>query len=129
MASSQGLNYHYQIMSNKRYALKALLLVQTIGLLIYTFIAIQNDGGNFLARAFEFAASLSWMGQFALDFQCYLMLSALWIAWRNKFSSQSILIAVVAMILGIIVFAPYLLFLLSKEQGNLKKVLVGDNDL
>jgi hypothetical protein len=112
--------------NNKLNFLKGLLVVQTIGLLVYTFIAIQNDGENFLARAIEFATSMTWMGQFALDFQCYLMLSALWIAWRTKFSIKSILIAIVAMILGIIVFAPYLLFLLTKEKGNLKRVLIGD---
>lgn len=113
---------------NKQYALKGLLLIQTIGLLVYTAIAIQNDGGNFLARAEEFALSMTWMGQFALDFQCYLILSALWIAWRNKFSGSSIALAVVAMILGIIVFAPYLLYLLAKEKGSLKQVLLGKRE-
>jgi hypothetical protein len=113
---------------NKHYLLKGLLIIQTLGLLIYTAIAIQNDGANFLARAQEFATSMTWMGQFALDFQCYLMLSALWIAWRNKFSIKSILIAVVAMILGIIVFAPYLLFLITKEKGDLKRVLIGERE-
>jgi hypothetical protein len=110
----------------KQIFLKGLLIIQTLGLLIYTIIAIQNDGGNFLARAIEFATSLTWMGQFALDFQCYLILSALWVAWRNKFSINSIVISVVAMILGIIVFAPYLLYLLSKEKGDLKRVLIGN---
>ncbi len=114
-------------MSNpkKNIALKALLIIQTIGLLIYTGIAIKNDGGNFLAKAIEFAGSLSWMGQFALDFQCYLMLSALWLAWRDKYSSRSILLALLAMVLGIIVFAPVLLHLLYKEKGDLKRVLLG----
>jgi hypothetical protein len=46
--------------------------------------------------------------------------------WRNKFSAKSIAIGFIAMILGIIAFAPYLLFLLIKENGNLKKVLLGD---
>jgi hypothetical protein len=110
----------------KQTFLKGLLIIQTLGLLLYTIIAIQNDGGNFLARAIEFITSLMWKGQFALDFQCYLILSALWVAWRNKFSVNSIVIAVVAMILGIIVFAPYLLYLLSKEQGDLKRVLIGN---
>ncbi|WKK82931.2 hypothetical protein [Marivirga arenosa] len=110
----------------KQKFLKGLLIIQTLGLLIYTVIAIQNDGGNFLARAIEFATSLTWMGQFALDFQCYLILSALWVAWRNNFSINSIVIAIVAMILGIIIFAPYLLFLLSKEKGDLKRVLIGN---
>lgn len=111
---------------NKHYFLKGLLIIQTLGLLIYTVIAIQNDGANFLARAQEFATSMTWMGQFALDFQCYLILSALWIAWRDKFSLNSIIIAIVAMILGIIVFAPYVLYLLSKEKGDLKRILIGN---
>jgi hypothetical protein len=34
----------------------------------------------------------------------------------------------VAMILGIIVFAPYLLYLISKEKGNLKTILIGDRE-
>jgi hypothetical protein len=106
--------------------LMGLLIVQTLGLLIYTIIAIQNDGVNFLARAQEFVASMTWMGQFALDFQCYLMLSALWIAWRNKFSAKSVVMSILAMILGIIVFAPYLIYLLSKEKGDLKGVLIGN---
>jgi hypothetical protein len=106
--------------------LRGLLLIQTVGLLIYTVIAIQNDGANFLSKALEFISSMTWMGQFALDFQCYLVLSALWIAWRNKFSFSSIMIGVAAMILGIIVFAPYLLYLLSKENGDLKEVLIGN---
>lgn len=112
--------------SSGLYALQALLLIQTIGLLIYTIIAMKNDGFNFFARAQEFALSMTWMGQFALDFQCYLILSALWIIWRNKFSGNSILMAVVAMILGIIVFAPYVLYLTFAEGGDVKKVLVGD---
>jgi hypothetical protein len=105
--------------------LKALLIIQTIGLVGYTVIAMQHDGINFLARAQQFVTSMTWMGQFTLDFQCYLILSALWIAWRNRFSAYSMLIAIVAMVLGIIVFAPYVLYLLSKHEGDLKRVLLG----
>ncbi|MEM9545186.1 MAG: hypothetical protein AAGA77_04400 [Bacteroidota bacterium] len=108
--------------------LKALLIVQTIGVLAYTAIAIQNDGFNFLGRAQEFVLSMTWMGQFALDFQCYLILSALWISWRDRFSAKSILLAITAMIFGIIVFAPYLLNLLYKEKGNIARVLIGNRN-
>lgn len=114
---------------HKQYFLKGLLILQTVGLLIYTVIAIQNDGGNFFLRAQEFAFSMNWMGQFALDFQCYLVLSALWIAWRNRFSVSSIAFAVVAMILGILVFAPYVFYLLVKEKGDLVRVLIGDRSV
>lgn len=113
-------------MKNNNLIFKSVLWVQTIGLLAYTVVAINNDGINFLAKAQKFVTSMTWMGQFALDFQCYLILSALWIAWRGRFTVKAITIAVIAMILGIIVFAPYLLFLLSKENGDLKRVLIGD---
>ena len=113
-------------MNNKHYTFKFLLVLQTLGLLIYTGIAIQNDGVNFVGRFLEFIFSMKWMGQFTLDFQCYLILSALWIAWRNKYSRNSIVLAVVAAILGIIIFAPYILYLLSKEDGDISKVLIGD---
>jgi len=112
--------------NNKLYFFKGFLIIQTIVLLIYTALAIINDGGNFLLRAQEFVFSLKWIGQFTLDFNAYLMLSAIWIAWRNKFSGLSILFALTAMILGIIVFAPYLLYLLSKEKGDLERVLIGN---
>ncbi|MCR9253331.1 MAG: hypothetical protein NXI20_23155 [bacterium] len=112
-------------MKNNQYALKALLIIQTIGLLIYTVIAIHNDGGNFFLRAIEFSQSLKWIGQFTLDFNCYLILSALWIMWRNQFSTQCIAFGIIAMILGIIVFAPYLLYLISKEKGDLLRVIAG----
>ncbi|MEQ8238155.1 MAG: hypothetical protein RIA69_03035 [Cyclobacteriaceae bacterium] len=111
---------------NNHFAFKSLLVLQTVGLLTYTIIAINNDGSNFLSRALEFSMSLKWIGQFTLDFNCYLILSALWIMWRDKFSNSSIIFGVIAGILGIIVFAPYLLFLLSQEKGDLKKVFVGN---
>lgn len=103
-----------------------LLIIQTLGLIVYTIIAIQQDGMNFLARAQEFVLSMTWMGQFALDFSCYLLLSGLWIMWRNKFSGRAISIAIIAMILGIIVFAPYLLYLIITEKGDIQRVLVGN---
>lgn len=112
--------------NRKQLFLKGLLIIQTIGLLAYTVIAIKNDGVNFLTRAQEFMLSMKWIGQFTLDFNCYLMLSALWIAWRNKFTGKSILLAIIAAVLGIIVFAPYLLLLIQKENGSISKVLIGD---
>lgn len=111
--------------SNNQLFLKSLLVLQTLALLVYTFIAIQNDGLNFLLRAYEFATSLTWIGQFSLDFSCYLILSGLWVMWRNKFTNSSIFLGIVAMILGIIVFAPYVLYLILTEKGDLKAVLIG----
>ncbi len=112
--------------NNSQNVLKSLLIVQTFGLLVYTMYVGANDGFIFLQVAINNALSLTWNGQFALDFSCYLVLSGLWIMWRNKFAPASVVFAVVAMIMGIVVFAPYLLYLLNKENGNLKQVLLGD---
>lgn len=113
-------------MNNKQLALKALLALQTAGLLLYTARVGAANGWDFIGVAWSNVLSMSWNGQFSLDFSCYLLLSGVWIMWRNKFSLSAIVIATVAMILGIIVFAPYVGYLLLKEQGNIEKVLLGN---
>jgi hypothetical protein len=105
---------------------KTLLVIQTIGLFVYTFIAFQTEGTDLFSVFLANIKSLTWNGQFNLDFLCYLTLSGLWIMWRDKFNGKSIFIGIVATILGIIFFAPYLLWLINKENGDLKRVLVGD---
>ena len=110
---------------NNQYFLKTVLLLQTIALLIYTFITIQNDGINVPGKAMEYVNTMAWIGQFSLDFSCYLLLSGLWVMWRNRFTKSSIVLGLLTMIFGIILFAPYLLYLLRQEKGNIEAVLVG----
>jgi hypothetical protein len=105
--------------------LKGILFLQTIILLVYTAFAVQNEGWGFLQIAATNVGSLTWSGQFALDFACYLMLSGIWIMWRNKFKAQSMILGIAAMILGIVVFAPFVIYLLGKEKGDLRKVILG----
>jgi len=113
--------------SNKtQFFLKTLLLVQTALLVIYTVYTVKNEGWSLFQVIINSVQSLNWNGQFNLDFSCYLILSGLWIMWRNQFSFSSILIALVAMIIGIMFFAPYLFYLLIVEKGDLKKVLIGN---
>jgi hypothetical protein len=105
---------------------KTLLVIQSLGLLAYTFIAFQTEGATLFSVALNNLKSLTWSGQFNLDFLCYLTISGIWIMWRNKFSRISILVGTCAMILGIVFFAPYFLWLMNKENGDLKRVIVGD---
>lgn len=105
---------------------KTLLIVQTIGLLTYTFFSYQTEGAGLISVFAQNVFSLNWSGQFNLDFFCYLTLSGIWIMWRNKFSNKSILLGVAAMIFGIVLFAPYLFWLTIKENGEIKRVLIGD---
>jgi hypothetical protein len=112
--------------NNSQTLLKSLVTIQTIALLVYTCFAIKNEGWTLFNVLSNNISSLNWNGQFNLDFSCYLALSGIWIMWRNKFSISSIIFAVIAMIIGIIAFAPYLLYLITKEKGDLKKVLTGN---
>lgn len=111
---------------NNQSLIKILLVLQTIALLVYTFFAFQNEGADLFQIFIANIASMTWNGQFNLDFSCYLTLSGVWIMWRNKFNSTSILVGLTAMILGIIVFAPYVLYVLKKENGDLSKLLIGN---
>lgn len=104
--------------------LKGLLLLQAFVVLVYTFMAFKSGGANLFTVFLDNIYALNWSGQFNLDFLCYLLLSGLWIMWRNQFSTSSIMIGISAMILGIIFFAPYVFWLLYKEKGNLRQVLV-----
>lgn len=105
--------------------LKAILIVQTIAVLVYTIVAFKNEGNQIFGIFLANLQSLTWNGQFNLDFSCYLLLSGLWIMWRNNFSTNAVVIAIAAMVVGIMVFAPYVLYLLVNTKGDLKKVLIG----
>jgi hypothetical protein len=109
-------------------ALIALLILQTVSLMAYTIYVGSEHGWNFLDVAISNISSLTWNGQFGLDFSSYLVLSGIWIMWRNCFSLKSILIAALAMIVGIIIFAPYFLFLMVKEKGDICRVLIGNRN-
>ncbi len=112
--------------SNKsQYLLKSILIIQTIALIIYTYFAVKNEGWTLFNVITTNVLSLNWNGQFNLDFSCYLLLSGIWIMWRNKFSFSSIVIAMIAMIIGIMFFAPYLLYVLMVEKGSLKHMFLG----
>lgn len=111
---------------NKNLLLNALLIVQTIGLLAYTLVVFTTEGTDFFSVFANNILLLNWTGQFNLDFLCYLILSGIWVMWRNKFTGKSIFVGILAMVLGIIVFAPYLLWLIYKENGDLKRVIVGN---
>lgn len=110
---------------NKLNLFKALLILQTAVILIYTFFTIQNNGVDLFSVMLSNIVAVSWSGQFNIDFSCYLLLSALWIMWRDQFSIKSIVTGLTAMILGIVFFAPYVLYLLTIEKGNISKVVIG----
>ncbi|MEM6379192.1 MAG: hypothetical protein AAF705_13335 [Bacteroidota bacterium] len=111
--------------NKKQTALLLLLGLQFLGVLLYTLYVGTQDGWIFIQEAIDNIGGLNWDGQFTLDFACYLILSGLWIMWRGHFKAPALILAMLAIILGIIVFVPYLIYLIVKEKGDLKSVLLG----
>ncbi|MEM6265475.1 MAG: hypothetical protein AAGI38_23435, partial [Bacteroidota bacterium] len=70
--------------------------------------------------------SFTWQGQFNFDFWNYLILTALWVAWREKFTIRGILLALTAHVFGLMFLAPYLLIASIKHKGEVKGILLGE---
>ena len=104
-----------------------LALIAALGVItVYTAIVIANHGLNLFPAFFGDMAAMGWAGQFNLDFMFMLALSALWTAWRNSFSASGLGLAVVAFFGGTPFLCIYLLYLLARTGGDLRRVLLGD---
>lgn len=106
-------------------ALSILLFAMFIAIVAYTVAVTAEYGPDLVTPFSRELLGLTWSGQFNLDFLSYLVLSGLWIAWRDRFSGAAIGLGAAASVLGIMFFAPYLMLLLHRERYDLTAVLLG----
>lgn len=106
-------------------ALRILLVLFALVILPYTYYTISHEGLTLFSVFLGDLQSLTWSGQFNLDFLTYLVLSSLWVAWRHNFSGQGLLLAACASVLGMSFFAPYLLLTSYQVKGNVVHLLLG----
>jgi len=106
-------------------AFRALLVAMFILISAYTVVAVMNDGPQLFAYFLRDVAALGWPGQFNTDFSCYLLLSGLWVAWRQQFSASGIFLGVLASVLGIIFLSLYLLIASFRTGGDVRQMLLG----
>jgi len=107
-------------------AFRFLLVIVIIGIVSITGIVGLNHGWNLLPIFFGDMIALNWPGQFNFDFMCFLMLSGLWLAWRHHFSPSGIFLGILGFFGGIMLLAPYLLYVSFKSNGNMKILLLGE---
>jgi len=107
-------------------AFRLFLVVAFVTELVYTIIAGINHGWNLFPIIIDSIGSLTWLGQFNLDFAFFLALAGLWVAWRNKFSPAGIVLGLIAFVGGIIFISVYL-FILSFKANSIKEILIGKN--
>jgi len=108
-------------------AFRFLLIVAFVAELVYTIIAGNNYGWNIFPIIIDSITSLTWTGQFNLDFSFYLVISGLWVAWRNKFSPLGIALGLVAFVGGILFLSVYLIILSFNPNNSVKELLIGKN--
>lgn len=103
-----------------------IVLALLTGLLIYTGFTLSIDGIDFLSVAARDLSAMGWSGQFIVDFSCYLVLSALWVAWRHRYSAAGLLLALLALVGGFFFFGFYLLYVGIRARGDMQALLLGD---
>ena len=104
--------------------LRIFLVIHLAVLTGYTLTVIQTHGMNLMPVFLGDMAAVAWPGQFNLDFLGFLILSALWTAWRHGFSPLGLVLAVVAFFGGMAFLSIYLL-ILSLGTDNIRDILLG----
>ncbi|WP_306113371.1 MULTISPECIES: hypothetical protein [unclassified Roseovarius] len=105
--------------------LRNFTLVLFLAITAHTLYTGIVYGWNFVSVFLAVLFSLTWQGQFALDFLCYLMLSGLWVAWRGGFTGASIALGLLASVMGMLVFAVLILIFIRQSSGDMRKLLLG----
>jgi hypothetical protein len=108
---------------------RGFLALSFVSIGIYTALTISTHGVNLLPVFFGDMKAMAWPGQFNFDFMWFLALSALWTAWRNKFSLAGLGLAVFAFFGGMLFLSAYLLLLSRATKGDIIRVMIGDRAL
>ena len=103
------------------------LCVLFVSLLTYTVITITNHGWNLLSIFFGDMKAMTWPGQFNFDFFGFLLLSGLWVSWRNNFTPTGFVLGLIAVFGGILFLSVYLLYLSFQTKGDIKQMMLGKN--
>ena len=102
------------------------LITCLVAIVAYTSVTMANHGMNLLPVFFGDMAKMEWPGQFNLDFFTFLLLSGVWVAWRNDFNPTALALAVMAVLGGMLFLSIYLLFLSFRTGGDIKVMLLGE---
>lgn len=107
-------------------AFRVFLAVLLLVLILYSGLVISNHGLGLFPVFFGDIRTMAWPGQFNLDFTFMLMLSALWVGWRHHFSPIGLALGLLALFGGSLFLATYLLVLSWRAQGDLSRILLGN---
>ena len=107
--------------------LRIVLVVHLALLTAYTAVVMGAHGVNLFPEFFGDMAEMGWAGQFNFDFLGFLIVSALWTAWRSKFSPLGLVLGVFAFFGGMMFLSIYVL-ILSLQTRDIQDILLSDAD-
>lgn len=106
---------------------RTFLVALFLAVVLYTIPVVMNHGlGRLFSIFFGDIQAMSWPGQFNLDFFGFLLLSALWVAWRHHFKPVGLLLGLIASVSGIPFLTAYLFIASFKADGDVKVLLLGE---
>ncbi|NJN50481.1 MAG: hypothetical protein HC809_00445 [Gammaproteobacteria bacterium] len=108
------------------YAFRLLMIVIFVVISGYTAVVAAEHGLGLIPIFLRDIAALGWPGQFNVDFACFLVLSATWLAWRHQFSPAGLVLAVFGFFGGALFLSAYLLYMSLREKGDITAVLLGN---
>ena len=106
--------------------LRTLSIAFLVVIAIYTTVAISNDGFDLVTPFISDIIAMNWSGQFNIDFMMYLILSAIWVAWRHDFSGGGLVLAAIASVGGFLFLGVYLLVQIRRSEGDVERLMLGD---
>lgn len=104
---------------------RTFLITIFLTILLYTAVVIANHGMGLIPIFFGDIGQFGWPGQFNVDFSSFLLMTLVWVAWRNHFSTSGLLLALLVPVGGGMFTSGYLLFLLAQTKGDIAVVLLG----
>ncbi|MFK7885497.1 MAG: hypothetical protein AB8G16_01420 [Gammaproteobacteria bacterium] len=108
------------------FAVRVISGVILVVMAVYTSFVVMAHGLNFIPDYIGNIVAMNWPGQFQMDFSGYLLISALWVGWRHKFSGAGLALALGALCGGMLFFAAYLLVISLKEKGDVAALVLGN---
>ena len=109
-------------------AFRLMLAGMLLVLAVYAGAVTYQYGPDFLPVFFQDIASLTWRGQFNLDFMFMLAFSAIWVAWRHRLTAAGLVLGVMAFLGGAPFLCVYLLVQSRKSAGDPRKLLLGNRE-
>lgn len=103
----------------------AYLVLSLLTIVLYTLFVSQAHGWNLLYPFFNAIGSVTWQGQFNLDFLSFLSLSAVWVSWRHHFTPLGLILGILAFFGGMLFLASYLLWACMESNGRSDVMLLG----